>query len=156
MELDPDVLRAKFKTSVAISTIGVIVPFACSIPVSWLLFNTDDYALESGYPLPLPPLFVCSFSVLKCNSYGNFLLFVGVAMGVSALPVLARILAERRMLQNQLGVVTMAATAIGTLFPLLLSLFHPLFYPPPLPRKRQGLAAFQLKSPARFSGLPNM
>jgi Kef-type K+ transport system membrane component KefB len=47
MELDPDVLRAKFKTSVAISTIGVIVPFACSIPVSWLLYNTDNYALES-------------------------------------------------------------------------------------------------------------
>ncbi len=34
-------------------------------------------------------------------------------MGVSALPVLARILAERRMLQQSLGVVTMAATAIG-------------------------------------------
>lgn len=45
-------------------------------------------------------------------------------MGVSALPVLARILAERRMLQNQLGVVTMAATAIGILYlPLALSPF---------------------------------
>lgn len=43
-------------------------------------------------------------------------------MGVSALPVLARILAERRMLQNKLGVVTMAATAIGKL------IFHNLFY----------------------------
>lgn len=46
MELDPDMLREKFKTSVAISTIGVIVPFVCSIPVAYALYK-PEYALES-------------------------------------------------------------------------------------------------------------
>ncbi len=50
MELDPDMLRKKMKISATISTIGVIVPFVCSIPVAWLLYQ-PQYALQSRYVL---------------------------------------------------------------------------------------------------------
>ena len=41
-----------------------------------------------------------------------FALFMGVAMSITAFPVLARILVERRMLQRPVGALTMAAAAI--------------------------------------------
>jgi Kef-type K+ transport system membrane component KefB len=41
--------------------------------------------------------------------------------GVSALPVLARILAERHMLESNLGTVAMATTAIGTFYDMMMN-----------------------------------
>lgn len=38
---------------------------------------------------------------------------MGIGMGISSLPVVARILAERKMLQDQLGTTVMIATAIS-------------------------------------------
>lgn len=94
MEMDPQILKKGIARYTIISTIGVVVPFVFSMPVAYLLYQGNGWAGDNA-------------------SFGNFLLFVGVAMGISALPVLARILAERHMLQQPLGVVTMAATAIG-------------------------------------------
>ncbi|MEU1850926.1 cation:proton antiporter [Streptomyces sp. NPDC019990] len=42
-----------------------------------------------------------------------YLLFIGLSFAITALPVLARILAERRMLHSPLGVTGMAAAGIG-------------------------------------------
>jgi Kef-type K+ transport system membrane component KefB len=94
LELEPDTLKKSLKKYSVISTIGVIVPFGLSLPVSYFLFQDPQWRGQSA-------------------SLPNFMLFMGVAIGVSALPVLARILAERHMLHSSLGVVTMAATAIG-------------------------------------------
>eukprot|EP01114_Cavostelium_apophysatum_P020464 TRINITY_DN6862_c0_g2_i2.p1 TRINITY_DN6862_c0_g2~~TRINITY_DN6862_c0_g2_i2.p1 ORF type:complete len:757 (+),score=176.25 TRINITY_DN6862_c0_g2_i2:131-2401(+) len=97
LEMDPQLLRTSVKRYSIISTIGVVVPFVASIPVAWYLFNDGTiWATDKA-------------------TLGNFILFVGIAMGISALPVLARILAERHMLQHKLGVVTMASTAIDDL-----------------------------------------
>src|SRR5690349_2571267 len=93
LEIDYDMLRTTLKKYSIISTIGVVVPFLFSIPVAYYLF-TPDWAGPDA-------------------SLANFILFTGIAMGTSALPVLARILAERQMLKHPLGVVTMSATAIG-------------------------------------------
>ncbi len=41
-----------------------------------------------------------------------FALYIGVAMSITAFPVLARILVERRMLKRPVGALTMAAAAI--------------------------------------------
>ena len=44
--------------------------------------------------------------------FGEFALFIGVAMSVTAFPVLARILAERRMLGSRLGTMAIACAAV--------------------------------------------
>jgi Kef-type K+ transport system membrane component KefB len=49
------------------------------------------------------------------NKFVAFALFMGVAMSITAFPVLARILVERRMLKQPLGATTMAAAAIDDL-----------------------------------------
>src|SRR5581483_3682297 len=41
-----------------------------------------------------------------------FALFMGVAMSITAFPVLARILAERRMLRSPVGALTLGCAAI--------------------------------------------
>lgn len=61
MELKTDILQDKLKSSVIISTIGVIVPFAVSIPVSFFLY-TSEYAMDSRYILIAFSLIVFLFS----------------------------------------------------------------------------------------------
>lgn len=44
--------------------------------------------------------------------FASFALFIGTAMSITALPVLARILAERRMIDSDLGVLALACAAV--------------------------------------------
>ncbi|KAK6945882.1 Cation/H+ exchanger [Dillenia turbinata] len=63
----------------------------------------------------LPFLVGCSFSFLLHHS-GNertFLLFLGVALSITAFPVLARILAELKLLSTELGRIAMSAALIN-------------------------------------------
>jgi len=46
------------------------------------------------------------------TSFTSFALFMGVAMSITAFPVLARILVERRMLRHPVGAMAMAAAAV--------------------------------------------
>ena len=93
LEVEYEVLTSTFRKFAIISATGVFVPFLFSIPVSFIVF-TSEYAASQA-------------------SLGNFIMFTGIAMGASALPVLARMLAERGLLKHRLGSVTMSATAIG-------------------------------------------
>lgn len=43
--------------------------------------------------------------------FTSFALFMGVAMSITAFPVLARILTDRRMIQTELGVVALSCAA---------------------------------------------
>lgn len=59
-----------------------------------------------------------------------FALFMGAALSISALPVIARILMDLKLLQKELGLVVMTAATINdligwTLFAVLLGLFQP-------------------------------
>ncbi|MGP3689017.1 cation:proton antiporter [Streptomyces sp. IBSNAI002] len=49
------------------------------------------------------------------GSKGAFVLFVGVAMSVTAFPVLARILSDRGLARHPVGALTLAAAAVGDL-----------------------------------------
>jgi Kef-type K+ transport system membrane component KefB len=90
MELDPRVLRGRIGQAAFISNTSVAFPmtlgFLVAIPVYELLAPDVRY---------LP-----------------FALFMGVAMSVTAFPVLARILTERRMLRSPVGALAMAGAAI--------------------------------------------
>jgi Kef-type K+ transport system membrane component KefB len=90
MELDPRILRDRIGQAAFISNASVAFPmglgFLVALPVYELLSPDVDY---------LP-----------------FALFMGVAMSVTAFPVLARILIERRMLKRPVGALAMAGAAI--------------------------------------------
>lgn len=44
--------------------------------------------------------------------FSSFVLFMGVAMSITAFPVLARILTERRLLQSKVGAITITCAAV--------------------------------------------
>lgn len=91
--LDVDVIRLRRRAgaTVFISTTGIIVPFSLGIGLSWYLH--DRYA-PPGVP------------------YLTFALFVGIAMSITAFPVLARIVAERGLKDTDLGNTAVGCAAI--------------------------------------------
>jgi Kef-type K+ transport system membrane component KefB len=90
MELDPRVLRERIGQAAFISNTSVAFPMALGFLVAIPI-----------YKLLAPDV-----------RYLPFALFMGVAMSVTAFPVLARILIERRMLKLPVGALSMAGAAI--------------------------------------------
>ena len=90
MELDPRVLRERIRQAAFISNTSVAFPLALGFLVAIPI-----------YKLLAPDV-----------RYLPFALFMGVAMSVTAFPVLARILIERRMLKLPVGALSMAGAAI--------------------------------------------
>lgn len=86
LELDPQKLKADLKLSSFISLFGVLVPFGASCALATAFMNPE----------------------YTNTSFINLSLFLTCALGMSALPVLARILSERRMLTTRIGVCTRA------------------------------------------------
>ncbi len=90
LELDVNQLRGRVGQAAAISNASVALPMvlgmAAAIPTYALVAPDQDFVA--------------------------FALFMGVAMSITAFPVLARILVERRMLKRPVGALTMAAAAI--------------------------------------------
>lgn len=90
LELDPKLLRGRARTSVAISYTSIILPFALG---ALLAFHLRDRMPEGVRMLP-------------------FVLFMGAAMSITAFPVLARILVERRLLRSHVGATAIACAAV--------------------------------------------
>ncbi|HET6584869.1 MAG TPA: cation:proton antiporter, partial [Nannocystaceae bacterium] len=91
LELDPGLLRGRAHTSVAISHTSIVVPFGLGALVA---------------PLLQPSLAPAGVDLL------SFTLFLGAAMSITAFPVLARILSERRLLRSRIGAITIACAAV--------------------------------------------
>lgn len=91
IELDLPTLRRKTHVAVMVSHAGILVPFLLGTAFSILLYQ-------------LLPMSNISFSA--------FGLFIGIAMSVTAFPVLARILEERGLSKSQLGVTAIACAAV--------------------------------------------
>ncbi|KAJ1035953.1 hypothetical protein NDA13_000608 [Ustilago tritici] len=89
LEVDVRVIRRCAKESSAISLAGMILPFGMGAAVSVGIYNA----------------FIDSEKV----SFGHFTLFTGVAMAITAFPVLARILTETKLLYTKVGVIVLAA-----------------------------------------------
>ncbi|HEU4535343.1 MAG TPA: cation:proton antiporter, partial [Polyangiaceae bacterium] len=90
LELDLPSLRNKGHATVAISHASIVVPFSLGA-----LLALPLYPRLSSADVP--------FTV--------FALFLGIAMSVTAFPVLARILAERQMSRTKLGVIALTCAA---------------------------------------------
>ncbi len=92
LEFDPKLVRGNMSVSARISAAGVILPFALGVAVAGPLHSR--YAPDGVQWLP-------------------FALFLGVAMSVTAFPVLARLLAEHHLTRTRVGSVALAAAAVG-------------------------------------------
>lgn len=92
MDLDLQAMRELGSKSVAIALGSIVMPFVLGMVLAAYLY--------SG-------LSVMSVSLLP------FAIFMGAAMSITAFPVLARILAERRLMHTRVGRISIASAAIG-------------------------------------------
>ncbi|KAK9078588.1 hypothetical protein SSX86_002645 [Deinandra increscens subsp. villosa] len=93
LELDLSSIRRSGKRAFAIAAAGISVPFILGIGVAFVLRKTIDGADKVGY--------------------AQYLVFMGVALSITAFPVLARILAELKLLTTRVGETAMAAAAFN-------------------------------------------
>jgi Kef-type K+ transport system membrane component KefB/nucleotide-binding universal stress UspA family protein len=91
LELDLRLLRGRGHTSVLISHTSIVVPFGLGM---WLA-----HYLYERYIGPEV-------------SFWAFSMFMGAALSITAFPVLARILSERRLNRTRVGAVTIACAAV--------------------------------------------
>lgn len=91
LEFDAQLLRGRGHVSVVISHTSIIVPFVLGALIALYL-----YPRLSSPSVP----------------FSSFTLFMGAAMSITAFPVLARILVERRLLKTKLGALTITCAAV--------------------------------------------
>ncbi|KAI7730919.1 hypothetical protein M8C21_013341 [Ambrosia artemisiifolia] len=91
LELDLKSLRRTGKKALSVAMAGISLPFILGIGVSFVLRGT----------------------VSKGVNQGPFIVFMGVAMSITAFPVLARILAELKLLTTDIGKLAMSAAAVN-------------------------------------------
>lgn len=91
LELDPKALRRTGKKAFSIALAGISFPFSLGIGTSYVLRSTISQGV----------------------SQGPFLVFMGVALSITAFPVLARILAELKLLTTDVGGIAMSAAAVN-------------------------------------------
>ena len=91
IEVDLQHLRKKAQAAVLVSHASIIVPFFFGAAVSLLIYQS------------LAPATI---------SFSAFALFMGIAMSITAFPVLARILEERQLTRTPLGVIAIACAAV--------------------------------------------
>ena len=90
MELDLKVLRNKANEAVVISHASIVIPFALGIGLAFYVYQT--FAPEG-------------------ISFLSFSLFMGIAMSITAFPVLARIVQERGIHKTRLGAIVITCAA---------------------------------------------
>ena len=91
MELDLQHLREKAAAAIMVSHASIIVPFLLGALLSLIIYE------------PLAP---------ANTSFTAFALFMGIAMSITAFPVLARILEDRGLSQSRLGSTAIACAAV--------------------------------------------
>jgi Kef-type K+ transport system membrane component KefB len=92
LELNPETLRGRVRTALAISQGSIVIPL--------VLGGTLGFYLYPGFSTP-------------GTSVASFVLFFAVAMSVTAFPVLARILVDRGMQTTPLGTLALACAAVA-------------------------------------------
>jgi K+:H+ antiporter len=91
LELNVTHLRQRANTAIMVSHASIVVPFFLGVALSLWLYNS------------LAPAHI---------GFSAFALFIGIAMSITAFPVLARILEDRRMSQTELGSIALTCAAV--------------------------------------------
>ncbi len=90
MELDLKVLKTKAKDAVVISHASIIIPFSLGVILSYFTFS--------------------QFAPAGVD-FTSYSLFIGIAMSITAFPVLARIIQERGLQKTKLGTIVITCAA---------------------------------------------
>ncbi|MHC5354341.1 cation:proton antiporter [Myroides sp. LJL115] len=90
MELDLKVLKSKAHDAIVISHASIIVPFALGMILAYFIYT--EYAPEGV-------------------AFLGFALFMGIAVSITAFPVLARIVQERGIHKTKFGTIALTAAA---------------------------------------------
>ncbi|MBW0472398.1 hypothetical protein O181_012113 [Austropuccinia psidii MF-1] len=89
LEVDFKIAKKNWRASLGVALAGLIIPFGIGAAVSVGIYNK----------------FVDHDTV----DFSHFLLFICVAFAITAFPVLCRILTELKLLQTQVGMITLSA-----------------------------------------------
>lgn len=90
MELDLNILKNQAREAVVISHASIIIPFALGLGLAYIIYGSYS-------PEQVP--------------FSSFGLFIGIAMSITAFPVLARIIQERGLHKTRLGTVVITCAA---------------------------------------------
>ncbi|GJT53196.1 cation/H(+) antiporter 15, partial [Tanacetum coccineum] len=90
VEMDIAVIRRTGRKAIYIAFAGMILPFLMGISFSFLLHQGTQGVKQ-----------------------GTFILFLGVALSVTAFPVLARVLAELKLLNTEIGRIAMSSALVN-------------------------------------------
>ena len=88
LEIDTKIIKKNARSSLLISAVGLVIPLGLGAALGVAIYNQF---------------------VDPSVNYGYFLLFVAVAVGITAFPVLCRILTALKLLDDTVGVVVLAA-----------------------------------------------
>jgi Kef-type K+ transport system membrane component KefB len=94
MELDLKAIGKQAYDAVIISHASIIIPYTLGMGLAYFIYH--DYA-PAG------------------TSYISFALFMGIAMSITAFPVLARILQEKKLTRSKLGAMALTCAAADDL-----------------------------------------
>ena len=101
MELDLKALKNKANEAVVISHASIVIPFALGIGLAYFIYpnfvpqHEDSVTKAIIYDIP----------------FLSFSLFMGIAMSITAFPVLARIVQERGIHKTKLGTIVITCAA---------------------------------------------
>jgi Kef-type K+ transport system membrane component KefB len=92
LEMDARLLRGSTRTALLTSHASIVLPFLLGATLAYFFFE---------YAPPAPGI-----------AFTGYALFLGTAMSVTAFPVLARILHERKLATTRLGAIALACAAV--------------------------------------------
>ncbi|KAK3071057.1 hypothetical protein LTR53_009343 [Teratosphaeriaceae sp. CCFEE 6253] len=92
LEVDLRYFVSNWKIAVSVGAAGLALPFGLGCAIAWGLYN--QFRDEPG--------------TVHIN-FGTYMLFIAVAMSITAFPVLCRILTELKLLSTPVGVIVLSA-----------------------------------------------
>ncbi|KND91087.1 K(+)/H(+) antiporter 1 [Tolypocladium ophioglossoides CBS 100239] len=92
METDVRFLVSNWRVTTSVAISGLVLPFGVGCALAWGVYNAfrDDSGIQ---PIRFPV----------------YMLFIGIAIAITAFPVLCRILTELKLLDTSVGVITLSA-----------------------------------------------
>nr|POF02534.1 k(+)/h(+) antiporter 1 [Quercus suber] len=92
LEVDLRYAASNWKVALSVGTAGMALPFGLGYAIAWGMYH--QFGSEPG-TVPI--------------SFATFGLFIGVAMAITAFPVLCRILTELKLLSTPVGIIVLSA-----------------------------------------------
>lgn len=92
LETDVRFLANNWRVALSVSAAGMILPFAFGCAIAYGLYH--EFRNDPG---------------TVAVDFGTYLLFIGIAMAITAFPVLCRILTELKLLGTRVGVIVLSA-----------------------------------------------